>query len=364
VNERLQGSFFISWNVLNRLSIGLGGFSPYSTSIHWPINWPGEELNSISKVATFYLRPVVAWKVTDGLAIGAGLDIVWASQRWESEMYYLYNVIESNGTGIGFSVGILLKPSASFQLGGRDQHRVKVEQEGTYRAQTSPSLRTWTNQGYTSSTYNNSSAALRSSGKGLALHPQNPMDVQGFYNIISTQTYPSEAVFGLMWSPTKKLRVLADAQWTEWNTFDKAEFASKDQDDDAVHAINFDWRDTWNYKFGVEYFIKETISIRGGFAHHQSPSPNDTLTPIFPVMPRNILCFGVGYNGPVRSITDQSLLGKLTFDVFIQYVMSKTTTSALRDFPLAYYGYTVYKDFSLTYSGNSFVLGFGVGLNF
>jgi long-chain fatty acid transport protein len=364
VDEKLLGSFFISWNFSQRFSIGLGGFSPYTMGTHWPINWPGEMLNSITKVSTFYLRPSFAWKVSDGLAIGAGLDIVWASQRWESEMYYRYNIMHSKGTGIGFSGGILLKLSDRFQLGGRYHHRVEVDQEGTYKAQSSPAFSTNTNLGGEFSTQNNSAAILGPSASGLVAHAQKPTDVQEFYDITSTQTMPSEAVFGLVWSPTNKLRVLADAQWTEWSTFDKLEFSSKDPDDDAVHTINFKWRDTWSYKLGIEYFIKEILSLRGGFALHQSPSPDETLTPIFPVLPHNVLSLGVGYNGPVRTITDQSLLGKLTFDVFIQYIISKTTTSTLEDFPMIYYGNYFTQDFPMIYSSKNFVFGFGVGLNF
>ncbi|MGD8538594.1 MAG: outer membrane protein transport protein [Candidatus Aminicenantes bacterium] len=118
-----------------------------------------------------------------------------------------------------------------------------------------------------------------------------------------------------------------------------------------MHTIDFNWKDTWSYKLGIEYFIKESLSVRGGFAHHPSPSPDDTLSPIFPVLAHSVLSFGAGYNGPVRTIYDQSLMGKLTFDAFIQFVLSKNRTSALPDYPLRY-------------SGNNFILGFGVGFNF
>ncbi len=75
--------------------------------------------------------------------------------------------------------------------------------------------------------------------------------------LASSPTLPAEAVFGLAWSPLNKLKVLADAQWTEWSTF----------------------------------------------------------------------------------------------DAFIQFVLSKNRTSALPEYPLRY-------------SGNNFILGFGVGFNF
>jgi long-chain fatty acid transport protein len=351
VDERLQSSFFVSWNFLERISIGLGGFTPYAIGIHWPSNWPGERLNSISKVSTFYLRPAVAWRVTDALAIGAGLDIVWASQRWDADVYSFNIIMNSSGTGIGFSGGILFRLSDHFQLGGRYQHRVKVDQHGTYKVQSTPGNTPRTNLSGVFSAHDNSATAQGAYFSGAIMSPQDTADVQGFYDITYFQTLPSEAVFGLMWSPMKKLTLLADAQWTEWSTFDKSEFAPEDLNDDPIYTINFNWKDTWSYKFGIEYFIKEILSIRGGYAHHQSPSPDDTLSPIFPVLPHNVLSFGVGYNGPVRTITDQSLMGKLTFDAFIQYVMSENTTSTL-------------PDYLFTYSSNYFVAGFGVGLNF
>jgi len=289
--------------------------------------------------------------VTDALAIGAGLDIVWASQRWDADVYSFNIMMNSSGTGIGLSGGILLKLSDHFQLGGRYQHRVKVDQNGTYKVLTTPGNTLRINLSGVFSAHDNSATAQGASFSGAIMSPQDTADMQGFYDITYSQTLPSEAVFGLMWSPMKKLMLLADAQWTEWSTFDKSEFAPEDLNDDPIYTINFNWKDTWSYKFGIEYFIKEILSVRGGYAHHQSPSPDDTLSPIFPVLPHNVFSFGVGYNGPVRTIIDQSLMGKLTFDAFIQYVKSENTTSTLPDYPL-------------TYSSNYFVLGFGVGFNF
>ena len=76
------------------------------------------------------------------------------------------------------------------------------------------------------------------------MSPQDTADTQTFVNIVSSPTLPSEAAFGLAWSPMDKLKVLADAQWTEWSTFDKAEFEPKDPDNDDIHTIEFNWKDT------------------------------------------------------------------------------------------------------------------------
>jgi hypothetical protein len=66
-------------------------------------------------------------------------------------------------------------------------------------------------------------------------------------------------------------------------------------------------------------------------------------------LPRNMISFGVGYDGPARSIADQSLIGNFTFDAYMQYVMLEERTSSYPKYPL-------------TFGGNYWVFGFGVGL--
>jgi hypothetical protein len=62
-----------------------------------------------------------------------------------------------------------------------------------------------------------------------------------------------------------------------------------------------------------------------------------------------VISFGAGYDGPVRTIYDQKLMGALTFDVFVQYVMGEQRISALQDY-------------EFTYDSDFWVVGCGVGL--
>jgi hypothetical protein len=79
---------------------------------------------------------------------------------------------------------------------------------------------------------------------------------------------------------------------------------------------------------GGECLIKEGLSLMIGYARHQSPFDDKTLAPVLPLLPRNVISFGVGYDGPARSITDQSLIGHLTFDAYLQYVGLEERTSS------------------------------------
>jgi hypothetical protein len=89
--------------------------------------------------------------------------------------------------------------------------------------------------------------------------------------------------------------------------------------------------------------------LRAGYSRSQSSIADEYLNPFLPVLPRNVVSFGVGYDGPVRTIYDQSLIGSLTFDVFIQYVKGESRTSAL-------------PEYEYTYDSAFWVVGCGVGL--
>lgn len=82
-----------------------------------------------------------------------------------------------------------------------------------------------------------------------------------------------------------------------------------------------------------------------------SAAETRTLNPVYPDLDRTILSLGFGYEGPFFSIWDRKEMGRISVDVFFQYARAKKTTSSL--LPV-----------ELTYDGNRWVLGIGVGFIF
>lgn len=117
----------------------------------------------------------------------------------------------------------------------------------------------------------------------------------------------------------------------------------------AREGIAVNMKDTWSFMLGGEYLLRDELSLRAGYANHQSPLNEENLTPVLPILSRNVFSFGVGCDGPARSIADQSLIGNLTFDAYVQYVILGERTSSYPGYPLVF-------------SGNYWAFGFGVGL--
>jgi long-chain fatty acid transport protein len=357
---QLIGSFFVAYTYKERISIGVGAFTPYSLMTKWPSEWPGGPLCFYSKLNVFTIRPVLAIKINKYLSVGAGVDIITSNVRWDFHNIYstiygpdeggVINELNASGKGLGFTAGILFRLNDNFQTGARYQQRVNIDQQGEndYRFKIT-------------NIYNDDV-------RGNRLHLNNGKpEFYARQEVIFTLNLPSEFIVGFMWTPTKKITLQADVQRTGWSHFKKWEFvAAKPEDsffppstedgdlnaapaDGAREGFELNMKDTWSFMLGGEYFLREELSLRIGYANHQSPLNEVTLTPVLPLLPRNVFSFGVGYDGPARSITDQSLIGNLTFDAYLQYVMLGEKTSSYPGYPLSF-------------GGHYWVFGFGVGL--
>ena len=101
--------------------LGLGLNSPFGLGIQYNDNWPGRFNVTKAAIQTLNLNPTVAVKVTDYLSVGAGLDI----------MYFDFNLkrvlplpllapqaldLQGDSWGLGFNLGLLLKPRITFPL--------------------------------------------------------------------------------------------------------------------------------------------------------------------------------------------------------------------------------------------------------
>ncbi len=356
---QLIGSLFVAYTYKDRISIGIGAFTPYSLVTKWPSQWPGNPLCLNSELHVFTIRPALAIKINKYLSIGAGLDIVRSNVRWDfhnihsslwTDEEWVINELNASGNGLGFSAGALFKPSDNFQIGGRYQQKVDMNLEGK-------------------NTYGRGIIYLYNyddSEHTPEIGTAEP-EFLSQQRVVFSLPLPSEVVVGIMLAPAKRFTIQADVQRTEWSRFKIWEFVAlvpeasffptppegEDMNDEPVggarEGIDLNMKDTWSIKLGAEYYFKEELSLRVGYARHQSPFDDKNLAPVLPLLHRNVFSFGVGYDGPARSITDRSLIGNLTFDAYLQYVRLGERTSSYPGYPL-------------TFGGDYWVFGFGVGL--
>ncbi|MGN1238092.1 MAG: OmpP1/FadL family transporter, partial [Muribaculaceae bacterium] len=70
---------YSAFRVYDNLKVGISINTPYGSSINWTKDWAGAELSQRVSLKTYSVQPTVAWRITDRIAVGAGLMIAWGS---------------------------------------------------------------------------------------------------------------------------------------------------------------------------------------------------------------------------------------------------------------------------------------------
>lgn len=70
---------YFNYKPIERLSVGVGFFTPYGSSMNWGDNWSGAHLVQQINLKAFTVQPTLSFKICDRLSIGAGLMITWGN---------------------------------------------------------------------------------------------------------------------------------------------------------------------------------------------------------------------------------------------------------------------------------------------
>ena len=284
--------------VNDKLTIGIAAYVPSGTGA----KWNGEDLKLLAKgavykwdsfIAVITVSPVIAYKISDMLSLGATINLDYGMMKIHRPGVGQYTE-DMSGFAFGATVGALFKPIDKLGIGLtlRTPTKVKFSGEATM-----------------------ASASL--------------------YNLSVTSEAEREATWplwlgvGISFKATDKLTLNADAQYTNWKkidtiaiTYDNAPWQSMKAHPLLGAAFNNDfvlnWKNTTQWRFGVEYAFSEKLALRAGYYYDPSPSPAETLNVLLPEITYNVITLGVGYN------TD-----KISLDLCLENLTGKDVDSPL-----------------------------------
>jgi long-chain fatty acid transport protein len=252
--------FFASYRVAERVSLGLGLNSPFGLGVNYDLHWPGRVNMVKANIQTLNLNPTVAVKITDYLAAGAGLDL----------MYFNFNMkrvlplpllgsqnlnLAGDTWGLGFNLGLQLKPREDLSLGVSYRSQVREQVNGQAR-----------------------------------FRPANTLDANAGGSVI----LPDMIFAGIMFRPLEKLSVEVGTIWTHWSLF--RNFDVKFDNVLGTLSERKDWHDTWRGQLGVEYQALSWLDLRAGYAYENEPMPDRYVDYLVPSTDRrhNFSC-GTGF---------------------------------------------------------------------
>jgi long-chain fatty acid transport protein len=274
-------NFYVVQPVTETLALGLGITATSGTETSWDKSWVGRYHGIRTSSSTLDINPVVAWRVTPKLSIGAGLDVQHANMEMVKAIVFLGAdgrvKLEGESWACGYSLGIMYEPvdGTRFGLGYRSavSHRIEGEADFT-----------------------------------LPLDTDYAMDLD----------LPAMLSVGFHQDLGERFALLVDLAWTEWSSLDKltTEFDSSL----ANSTVEMKWENSMRYAIGLDYYYSDKLTLRCGTAYDENPvSSEEYRNPIMPDADRIWVTFGVGYK-----VSEQLQLDFGYLHIFFDNVESST----------------------------------------
>ena len=252
---------YASYQITDDLVAGFGVNNPYGLGTEWPADWAGKFISTKVDLETFFFTPTLAYKLTDKLSIGVGMNYVTGKvtlKRVLSDPFDPHaNVdVELTGTGYGWNAGAMYKATTDLSIGVSFRSQVKVDAKGT-----------------------------------ASFDPMRSVYPAG--DASSSLALPATGFLGLAYSPIKNLSLEADYQWTGWSSY--KELALTFAKDNSVSVSPKNYEDTYVIRVGGEYTMGDW-QLRAGYLYDHSPAPTMYVEPLLPDASRNEVSVGLGYS--------------------------------------------------------------------
>jgi long-chain fatty acid transport protein len=312
---------FLNYRLGDRLAAGFGVFAPYGLGIDWPLSFEGRYVTYDTSLRNIYLQPTLAYQATPWLSFGAGIDFVLGSIELNQRVDLAEQIVVSNGqpvmipgtmtparfsnlgipsgtdfadvrlagdgNGLTFNVGANARLSEMFSVGIRYMHSAEIDYDGDATFEPEPT------------------GLALGAGNPFGLPGGTPMDLvlAGQFAegaalddqpISTTLKLPHQIVVGVAVRPSDYLKLVADYQFTGWESFDVAtiDFAENGRDTDLI----LDYQNTHTWLFGAVYEAAEDVDLRAGYRFNTAAEKDASVSPFLPEAERNYYSVGVGYD--------------------------------------------------------------------
>lgn len=270
-------TIYLSYKVTDNLSAGFGFYTPFGLGSDWDPEWPGRQLSTSAEVQTFYLNPVVAYKVLDNLSVAAGLNFVFATVSIGKSVYFTprelfgESKLEANTTGMGFNFGVQYKPFEGLSLGATYRPNTMLEfkdGDATFDFPTTDNA-----------VVNAEVAAYFPDTKGSA-------DLE----------LPTVLGLGAAYQFTPQITAEFDYLLIGWSSYDKLVIKFDDPvAGNTESTAERMYEDSYSLRFGVNYQMNETMALRLGYLRDNHAVPDERVEPSLPEGDRNLYSIGLGY---------------------------------------------------------------------
>lgn len=270
------------------IAIGLGITAPFGLSVNWDNEGtsafaPGGVLRytaaHYNELMTMNFNPTVAFRLTEDLSVGLGLDVMWS--RLTLKQYYPWLIFP--GSGGAEPDGTLKGQGDGFGFGGNLGFTWKITERQTLAV----TYRSQMDVDYDGDlTIDN----ITPTAAGFGATPRSDFS--------SGIDFPNMVAIGYGIKLSDAIRLEADVEWIQFSRFKTLDVDIGNNNfllPASNRSIPQNWRDTFTVGIGGDWQFTERWVLRAGYQYYQSPTPDSTYSPTIPDADQNVFTLGLGY---------------------------------------------------------------------
>ncbi|GGC76863.1 OmpP1/FadL family transporter [Undibacterium terreum] len=309
-------SLYLSHQLNDRWTVGVGMFVPYGTKINYGNTWTGRYALSDIKLESVAFNPSASFKLNEHHSFGFGISAEYMKASLGQAVDIPGSVAALAGTptsaalvkqiialggnpaalaavhdghgsnsgkdwGFGFNLGYMFTLDESTRFGLSYRSSVVHSLEGnTIWDFSSVTTDPVVNKVLAASSHRANSAAL------VDLRTPETLSGNVFHRL------------------NDRWDLMADVTWTRNSRMGDVhiQFPGTTEGDEVIRQ---QWKNTTRVSIGANYHYNDSLTLRGGLSHDQSPVPNDTLRHAgFPDSDRTQFSLGLNYKLSPKSSID------------------------------------------------------------
>lgn len=284
-------NFYIAQRHDEKLSYGLGLYTPYGNVVEWEKDWAGSHLVNDIELKAIYIQPTISYKLSDTYSVGFGPTIVNGLVEFNRNLST--SLIDANGdrsnvtlkangvTAIGYNVGFLAKPSNDLSIG--ISYRSKVDLKARDESANFENI---------------------------------PVSLQGVYfdtTFNADLVLPAELTVGISYDLSVDTVLAVDINRTYWSAYHNLDVQFNNGAGTSLNPRNYNNSNV--LRLGVQHTMNDDLILRAGVYFDNSPIGDGYYTPETARADSTGITAGASYKVSKQMEFDFSFL-QLMFDEF------------------------------------------------
>ncbi|MFY0989329.1 OmpP1/FadL family transporter [Halomonas sp. C05BenzN] len=255
-------SFAAKTQLDDRFDLGMAIYAPYGLSTKYDEDWIGRYHAVETELTTIDFQPTLNYRASDRLNLAVGLRAQYADATLSNAIDFgsaaammgspvatpgqndVIGEVTGDDWGYGYILGALFQVTDKTRLGIGYRSEIDLTLKGDLAVKGTDPV---------------SDGAVAA---GAVTGTDGTADL----------TTPANLNLGVYHQLTDRLALMANAEWTEWSSFDELVVEFEDGRDPSRTEEN--WNNTWAVSVGANYALDEQWLLRAGLGYDETPIPN------------------------------------------------------------------------------------------